>query len=93
MTQSYRLQKAFEAPPAKSASGTPRPAQTGKSSESVEISSSSQSVQKVSDTIKALPEVRIELVDKIRERIKNNDYPIAVRFDNALEKMHGAGIL
>ena len=55
--------------------------------EQVELSQTSLEMQKVRDEIKTKPEVRIPIVEEIRERIKNNDYPIENHFNDALEVM------
>ncbi len=60
---------------------------TGVPKEKVEISDSSASVRKVLDTIKELPDVRIEKVEEIRQRIKNNDYPLENNLLRAVDKM------
>jgi hypothetical protein len=61
--------------------------------ENVEISPSSINLQKVKETVQSLPDVRIPIVEKIKERIKNNDYPISLGVENAIEKMLKEGIV
>jgi anti-sigma28 factor (negative regulator of flagellin synthesis) len=61
--------------------------------ERVELSDSSVNLQKVKEAIDKAPEIRIPIVEEIKERIKNNDYPIETSADNALDKMLKYGIL
>jgi hypothetical protein len=63
------------------------------STESVELSSSSVILQKVKEKLQSAPEIRIPLVEKIIERIKNNDYPISRHIDDAIDKMLDGRIL
>jgi hypothetical protein len=61
--------------------------------ESVELSSSSVIMQKVKEKAMSAPEIRIPMVEKIMERIKNNDYPISKHLDSAIERMLSGRIL
>jgi anti-sigma28 factor (negative regulator of flagellin synthesis) len=61
--------------------------------EKVELSAASNDAQTVLDAIRALPEVRIDMVEKIKERIKNNDYPLESRLHDTVEKMVNAKVL
>jgi flagellar biosynthesis anti-sigma factor FlgM len=61
--------------------------------ENVELSSSSKNLQKVKEKVQEMPDIRIPLVEEIRERIKNNDYPISLRAEEALETMLKRGII
>lgn len=55
--------------------------------EKVEISDSSFGMRKVLDKVNSLPDVRIEKVEQIKQRIKNNDYPLENNLYRAVEKM------
>jgi flagellar biosynthesis anti-sigma factor FlgM len=55
--------------------------------EQVELSEKSQNLQKVKEAVKAAPEIRIPIVEKIKERIKNNDYPIDTHLDEAINSL------
>jgi hypothetical protein len=61
--------------------------------ENVELSSSSINLQKVKEKVQETPDIRIPLVEEIMERIKNNDYPISLRAEEALENMLKKGIV
>jgi anti-sigma28 factor (negative regulator of flagellin synthesis) len=84
--------QAYESPPAKNAA-KPAPRVSGSGKEAVELSASSVSLQKIRDKIDALPEVRIQLVEDIKEKIRNNDYPLDNYLQGALDKMIDNGIL
>ena len=55
--------------------------------ESVELSENSQNLQKVKEAVNETPEIRIPIVEEIKKRIKNNDYPIDTHTDNAIDNM------
>jgi hypothetical protein len=63
------------------------PAPSAPRSEQVELSNASLSLNKVRDAIAALPEVRIPLVEEIRQKIKYNGYPMESAFYKAVQKM------
>lgn len=56
-------------------------------SEQVELSDASMSMNKIRDAIKALPDVRIPLVDEIKQKIKFNGYPIESAFYKSVAKL------
>jgi anti-sigma28 factor (negative regulator of flagellin synthesis) len=60
--------------------------------ESVELSPSSLNLQKVKEAVQKAPEIRIPIVEEIMQRIKNNDYPISLHAEEALDKMIHKGI-
>jgi hypothetical protein len=60
--------------------------------ESVELSPSSMNLQKVKEEVKKAPEIRIPIVEEILQRIKNNDYPISLRIEEAIDQMIKKGI-
>jgi hypothetical protein len=66
---------------------------TGLPKENIELSDNSVNLKKIHDAIVAMPEIRIPAVEKIKERIKNNDYPIENHFNKALERMRDQNIL
>jgi anti-sigma28 factor (negative regulator of flagellin synthesis) len=55
--------------------------------EKVELSNTSAEIQKVQETIRKLPRVRIEIVEEIKNRIAKNDYPLENKLDGAIEKL------
>lgn len=55
--------------------------------EQVELSDASQNLKKLQDTVKAVPEIRIALVEEIKQKIKYNGYPIESNLYKAIEKM------
>jgi anti-sigma28 factor (negative regulator of flagellin synthesis) len=55
--------------------------------EQVELSDSSKNLQKVKEAVDATPDIRIPIVEKILERIKNNDYPVNTHLDEAIDRM------
>ena len=66
---------------------------TATNSEVVELSAVSDDVQSVKGAVASLPEIRIEKVDEIKKKIKQNDYPLENRFDEALKKLWSSNIL
>lgn len=56
-------------------------------SEQVEFSDTSLNLQKLTEVVEALPEVRIELVEEIKNKIKHNGYPLESNLYKAVEKM------
>lgn len=71
--------------PAKAAATVPH--------EQVELSNGAQSFQKVKEAVDATPEVRIQMVEEIRQKIKLNGYPFETRLYKALEKMIDTRVL
>jgi flagellar biosynthesis anti-sigma factor FlgM len=63
------------------------PTQKGIKTEKVEISSQSSELQKVAAIINELPDVRLKVVEEIRARIKNNDYPIENNLNEVVKKL------
>jgi anti-sigma28 factor (negative regulator of flagellin synthesis) len=61
-------------------------------SETVELSESSQNLQNIKEAVYYTPEIRLPTVEEIKEKIKNNDYPINTHIDEAIENMVSAGI-
>lgn len=61
--------------------------------ENLELSDNSVNLKKIHDAIIAMPEIRIPIVEKIKERIKNNDYPIENHFNKALQRLKDQNIL
>lgn len=55
--------------------------------EVVDFSDTSMSMQKLKDVVNQAPEIRIPIVEKIQEKIKNNNYPIDRTLDTVLERM------
>jgi anti-sigma28 factor (negative regulator of flagellin synthesis) len=55
--------------------------------EQVEFSDESQSIQKLREAVDSSPEIRIQLVEDLKEKIKLNGYPIETKLYKALEKM------
>ncbi len=56
-------------------------------SEQVEFSETSQSLQKLTEVVNSIPDVRIELVEEIRTKIKHNGYPLESKLYKAVEKL------
>ncbi len=63
------------------------PAQKNAKTEKVEISNQSSELQKVKMVLDKVPEVRLEVVKRIKMRIKNNDYPIENNLNQVLKNM------
>ncbi|MBN1603099.1 MAG: flagellar biosynthesis anti-sigma factor FlgM [Chitinispirillaceae bacterium] len=55
--------------------------------EQVELSDTSKTVQLISDTTSELPEVRLELVEQIKSKIKYNGYPLESNLYKAIENL------
>jgi anti-sigma28 factor (negative regulator of flagellin synthesis) len=58
-----------------------------KATEVVAFSDTSLNMQKVKEAVYKSPEIRIELVERIKEKIKNNDYPVDSKADSILERL------
>ncbi len=63
------------------------PAQQSVKTEKVEISDQSSELQKVKAVLDEVPEIRLEVVKKIKMRIKSNDYPIENNLNQVLKEM------
>jgi hypothetical protein len=61
--------------------------------ENVELSDNSKYMKQIHDAILVMPEIRIPIVEEIKARIKNNDYPIENHFNKALEKLKNQNLL
>jgi anti-sigma28 factor (negative regulator of flagellin synthesis) len=70
---------------------TSQPAPT--SSAVVALSEESLNLKKVKDAASKAPDIRLPLVEKIRERIANNTYPVDLKAESALDEMLKNGIL
>ncbi|MBD3317914.1 MAG: hypothetical protein GF344_19190 [Chitinivibrionales bacterium] len=55
--------------------------------EQVEISAESEQLQRLKRRIEEMPDVRLEIVSKIKTRIKMNDYPLENNIDEAVKKL------
>jgi anti-sigma28 factor (negative regulator of flagellin synthesis) len=86
-----RINSAYGAKPYQSSSKSGRKEAPEKSAavpkEQVEFSDVSQNIRAVTDTISDLPEVRLELVEQIKTKIKYNGYPIESSLYKAIEKL------
>jgi anti-sigma28 factor (negative regulator of flagellin synthesis) len=86
-----RINSAYGAKPYQSSSKSSRKEAPEKSAavpkEQVELSDVSQSIRAVTDAILDLPDVRLEVVEQIRTKIKYNGYPIESNLYKAIEKM------
>ncbi len=63
------------------------PAQQSVKTEKVEISNQSSELQKVKAVLDEIPEIRLEVVKRIKMRIKSNDYPIENNLNQILKEM------
>lgn len=61
--------------------------------EKVEISSTSSELQLVKSEIDKTPDTRLEVVRKIKARIKSNDYPLENNLDAMVKKMIESHVL
>lgn len=86
-----RITSAYGAKPYQSSSKSNRKEAPEKSAavpkEQVELSDVSQSIRAVTDAMLDLPDVRLEVVEQIRTKIKYNGYPIESNLYKAIEKM------
>ena len=53
--------------------------------EKVELSDASITINRLREEIDALPEVRIKLVEEIKQKIKQNDYPYTNNLHKAVD--------
>jgi anti-sigma28 factor (negative regulator of flagellin synthesis) len=63
------------------------PKATAVKHEQVELSDASLTMKKLRDVIDAIPDVRIQLVEDIKQKIKYNGYPIETAMYKAVEKL------
>jgi anti-sigma28 factor (negative regulator of flagellin synthesis) len=70
---------------------TPKPAKA--STEVVALSDESLNLKKVKDAVYQAPDIRIPIVEAIREKIRNNSYPIDVNAQSVLEILQKNRIL
>lgn len=84
-------------PPAVKTSGKtdPPPQQQilGSNTEKVELSDASVTISRLREKIDAIPEVRIQMVEEIKLKIKQNDYPYTTNLYKAIDKMLESKIL
>jgi len=85
VSTAYQAQ-AYE-PVAKSGKKPVATKEPAKSTEQVELSESSKNLQKVKAAVAAAPDIRLPIVEAIKKRIANNDYPIPTHTDKALDNM------
>jgi anti-sigma28 factor (negative regulator of flagellin synthesis) len=64
-----------------------------KTTEVVAFSDTSLNMQKVKEAVYKAPEIRIPIVEKIREKIKNNDYPIDSKIESILDRLRKSNII
>jgi flagellar biosynthesis anti-sigma factor FlgM len=55
--------------------------------EQVELSDASVNLKKLRDVVDATPDIRIKLVEEIKQKIKYNGYPIESNLYKAVEKL------
>jgi anti-sigma28 factor (negative regulator of flagellin synthesis) len=86
-----RISSAYGAKPYQGSSKSSRKEAPEKSAavpkEQVELSDTSQNIRSLSDTISILPDVRLEVVEQIRTKIKYNGYPLESNLYKAIEKL------
>jgi anti-sigma28 factor (negative regulator of flagellin synthesis) len=86
-----RINAAYGAKPYQSSSKSGRKEAPEKSAavpkEQIELSDVAQSIRSVTDAISNLPDVRLEVVEQIRTKIKYNGYPIESSLYKAIEKL------
>jgi flagellar biosynthesis anti-sigma factor FlgM len=86
-----RIYSAYGAKPYQNSSKSSRKEAPEKSAavpkEQVELSDTSKTIQSISDTISELPEVRLEMVEQIKTKIKYNGYPLESNLYKAIEKL------
>lgn len=77
------LQQALKTSGKKDTSPQPPIAKT----EKVELSEASLTISRLRDKIDALPEVRIKMVEDIKQKIQQNNYPYTTNLYKAIDKM------
>jgi anti-sigma28 factor (negative regulator of flagellin synthesis) len=70
-----------------------QPKATRKFMEVVAFSDTSLNMKKIKDAVASAPEIRIPLVEEIKQKIANNTYPIDMTAESALDRMLKLGIL
>ena len=70
-----------------------KPTSPSSTREQVNISAASIDMQKLRNEVNNAADVRLPLVQEIKERIDNNDYPLENALYRALEKMLQQGIV
>lgn len=92
-----RINSAYGAKPYQNSSKSGRKEAPEKSAavpkEQIELSDVSQNIRSVTDAISDLPDVRLEIVEQIRNKIKYNGYPIESNLYKAIEKMVGNKVI
>ena len=71
----------------------PQPVLPNIAGEKVELSNTSVIFSRLKEKIDAIPEVRIQMVEEIKQRIKNNEYPFTNNLFKALDKMMEANLV
>lgn len=66
---------------------TPKKVDSKDHGEQVELTEVAKSMQKVMEAIDVLPDVRIQVVEEIKTKIKYNGYPIESSLYKSLEKL------
>jgi len=61
--------------------------------EKVEISGVSSELEMVKTALENVPEIRLELVENIKARIKSNDYPIKNKLDEITDRLIQSNLL
>ena len=79
--------KPFESTAKTSKKQAPEKTEAPVPKEQVELSDESQTFQKVREAIQGSPDIRIPLVEEMKQKIKLNGYPFETRLYKALEKM------
>jgi flagellar biosynthesis anti-sigma factor FlgM len=73
---------------AKNAAKEPTPPKpSAASSEQVELSDASVNLNKLRDIVDATPDIRLQVVEEIKQKIKYNGYPIESSLYKAVEKL------
>jgi anti-sigma28 factor (negative regulator of flagellin synthesis) len=62
-------------------------------SEKVELSEASITISRLREKIDAIPEIRIKMVEEIKQKIQRNDYPFTTNLYKAIDKMLENNIL
>jgi hypothetical protein len=65
----------------------------GSNTEKVELSDASVTISRLREKIDAIPEIRIKLVEEIKQKIQQNNYPYTTNLYNAIDKMLESKIL
>jgi hypothetical protein len=65
----------------------------GGNTEKLELSDASITISRLREKIDAIPEVRIQMVEEIKQKIKQNDYPYTTNLYKAIDNMLESKIL